>query len=140
MSVPLLTKDAINIGGHKLPLPVVGAVVGILGLVLVLRARSQGSSVASVGTAATAPDLTGAAAQDQQLQIANLSQQLASIQQQLQPVPTPASVTPPVIQVGGWTVSGHPPGTGIPGFVEGASLAPPPQLMLTGAGASLIQR
>lgn len=94
MSQPLLTKDAINIGGHKLPLPVVGAVVGILGLVLVLRARSQGAPVASVGAAptVTAPAIDTSAQNSQD--IANLSNQLASLQNSITATSsTPAATT-----------------------------------------------
>lgn len=89
MSDPLLTKDAINLGGHKLPLPVVGAVVGVLGLVLFLRARSRGASIASVGSAPAAaiPDLgsVGVLGNDSSAQLMNISQQLGSIQSQLTP-------------------------------------------------------
>ena len=96
MSQPLLSKDAVNVGGHKLPLPVVGAVVGVLGLVLILRARSKGSSVAAVGTApATLPDTSsvGVLGNGQEAQLANLSQQLAGIQQSMNATPA-ANATP----------------------------------------------
>ena len=85
MADPLLTKDAVNIAGHKLPLPLVGAAVGLLGVVLVLRARSSGSNVAAAGTPAAMPASVGVFGQGQEAQLANLAQQLGDIERQLNP-------------------------------------------------------
>lgn len=101
-SAPLLTKDAINIAGHKLPLPVVMAVIGVLGLLLVLRARSKGGNVASVGQAPATPPFTDPTAlanlgADNSAALANLSAQLTSLQQaqQQQALPPNSTTAPP---------------------------------------------
>lgn len=96
MSEPLLTKDAINLGGHKLPIPLVAAAAALLGVLVVLRHRQTGGSVATVG----APPVSSPASAafggfgfqaDPSAALANLSQQLTSLQQQ-QTTP-PASPT-----------------------------------------------
>lgn len=77
--------DSIKVGGHKIPIALIGGVAALAGVVLVLRARSQGSQVGAVGQApATAadtgfgalgfqPDVSGA--------LANISQQLTDLSQ-----------------------------------------------------------
>ena len=137
---PLLTKDAINIGGHKLPLPVVGAAVGVLGLVLILRARQQSSSVASVGAAPAIPDLSSSLAQDQSQQIADLSNQIASLQ-----APAAAStvaswwaqirgnVDPETGQAFGGSQPVNPPLFSAPGVAIGTTVPEGSQLQVIGA-------
>lgn len=98
MAAPLLTKDAINIAGHKLPLPVVMAVVGVLGLLLVLKARQKGGNVASVGQAPAPPftDPTALAnlGADNSAALANISAQLTALEQQ-QALPPNSTTAPP---------------------------------------------
>ena len=100
MAEPLLTKDAVNIGGHKLPLPVVGAVVGVLGLLFILRARSRGSNVASAGMqpSPASSDLSGGVlGLGQEAQLSNLSSQLTALQQSLNPAPVTAPGPPAAV-------------------------------------------
>lgn len=115
MAEPLLTKDAINVGGHKLPLPLVGALAALGGAILILRARSRGSSVAAAGTPALLPDQTsvGVLGQGQEAQLANIEQQLAGLGQQ--PQPLPATVLPSLFAVGEPPGYGNPAGSGLPG-------------------------
>lgn len=94
----VLPKGGLNIAGHKVPWEAIAAVAGVAGVILVLRARSQGQQVAAVGqapaTAASAgfgangfaPDMSGA--------LANISQQLTSLSQG---VNTPAAATPATV-------------------------------------------
>ena len=37
-------KDSIDIAGHKIPIALIGAIVAVIGVVLFMRARSQGST------------------------------------------------------------------------------------------------
>lgn len=77
-------KDSINIAGHKVPIALLAGGVALVGVIVVLRARSQAGQVASVGQApATAAD-TGfglGAPIDYGPAIANLSQQLTALAQ-----------------------------------------------------------
>lgn len=78
--------DSIKVGGHKIPIALLAGIVAVIGVILLMRARSQGATVGSVGQApATAagsgfgvqgftPDTSGA--------LANISQQLTSLSQQ----------------------------------------------------------
>jgi hypothetical protein len=130
----VLPKGGVQIAGHKVPWEAIAALAGVAGVILIIRARQQGSNVASVGrapaTAADAgfgslgfqPDASGA--------LANLSQQLTSLTQSLNgqaaPAPAPASTALPATQValppgtGAWV--GHWPAVGGQGhlmFMEG---------------------
>lgn len=78
--------DTLKVGGHKVPIALVGGVAAVITVVLVLRARSQGAQLASVGQApATAAGssfglpLPGT---DVGPALANLSQQLTNLEQQ----------------------------------------------------------
>ena len=94
MAEPLLSKDAINVGGHKLPLPLVGALVGALGLIVVLRARRSGGNIASAGQSYQ-PAAAGVSGQDSQAQLANIEQGLFNLGQQLSQQPAGSSAAPP---------------------------------------------
>lgn len=105
MAEPLLSKDSINIGGHKLPIALVGALAAVFGVLVVMRARQSGANVAGAGAQA-APGYgslgPSSFAPDNSAALANLSQQLTGIQQQLnqppaQPAAPPAPAPPPVI-------------------------------------------
>jgi hypothetical protein len=100
MAEPLLTKDAINIGGHKFPIALVGGLAAVATVILVLRARSQGAQVASVGAAPAATDLStlsaGVAGQTDAATLANLQAQLGNLQQSLAPPPGAIAATPTV--------------------------------------------
>jgi hypothetical protein len=103
-------KDSIDVAGHKIPIALIGAVVAVVGVVLFMRARSQGSS-AAVGAVPSANtgvnpvvDLAGQASTDA-AQLANLNQQLVGISQQIN---APASSAPaiPQINTANWTQKG----------------------------------
>ena len=117
MADPLLTKDAVNIAGHKLPLPLVGAAAGLLGVILILRARSSGSNVAAAGTPAAMPASVGVFGQGQEAQLANLSQQLGDIERLLHP---PVSAPPAPTPAPGVDPSGGKGPTGIRPIITGA--------------------
>jgi hypothetical protein len=97
-------KDSINIAGHKIPIALIGGVAALAGVILVLRARSQGSNVATVGqapyTAASTGFGTSSFGPDYSGALANISQELATLQQGVgtsgpaTPTPTPAPTTP----------------------------------------------
>lgn len=89
-------KDSIDLAGHKIPIALIGGVAALLTVVLVLRARSRGSNVASVGaqpgspyTAASTGFGTGAVSPDYGPALANLSQQLTNLGQQSLAAPSP---------------------------------------------------
>lgn len=83
----VLPKGGINIAGHKVPWEMVGALAAVAGVILVIRARQQGSNVASVGQAPVAASPYTAASSgfgtspDYSAALADISQQLANIQQ-----------------------------------------------------------
>lgn len=122
----LLPKGGLNIGGHKIPWEAVGAVAAVVGVILVIRARQQGTNVASVGNAPGSagfatnpygnsflPDNSGA--------LANITEELAALQQSINQqsinAPAQSSPTPP----SPWLKL--PQGVGIPGFIEGEKMA-----------------
>jgi hypothetical protein len=77
---PLLTKDSINIAGHKFPIALVGGVAAIAGVLLVLRSRKAGGSVASVGQPPTGSSPYGSSfGSDNSAALANIQQQLGSL-------------------------------------------------------------
>lgn len=76
--------DSIKVGSHKVPIALIGGAAALAGVILVLRARSKGSPVATVGAVGQAPataadtgfgnfgpDFTGA--------LANITQQLTNL-------------------------------------------------------------
>ena len=87
-SQPLLTKDSLNIGGHKFPIALIGGLAAVAGVLLVLRARSQGSRVASVGQQPMTADLSGFGTQgflpDQSAALANIQASLSNLSGDLQ--------------------------------------------------------
>jgi len=104
-----LPSGGIKIGGHTIPWPAIGALAGVAGVVLVLRARAGGSQVVAAGTTPALPDQAsvGVLGQGQEAQLANLAQQLFDVQQTLAsppaaaapapaPAPTPAPTPVPV--------------------------------------------
>lgn len=95
MAEPLLTKDSINLGGHKFPIALIGGIAAVVGVLLVLRARKSGQNVAvgaqpnmgvnpaiDYGLGSTSPDYSAA--------LANLSQQLTNLQNINGPTSAPA--------------------------------------------------
>lgn len=78
-----IPKGGLQIAGHRVPWEAIGAVAAVLGVILVLRARQQGQNVASVGQApATAADTGfGSLQPDFSGALANISQQLTTLQQ-----------------------------------------------------------
>ena len=139
MAEPLLTKDAINIGGHKFPIALVGALAAVLGVLVVIRARRSGSNVAGAGPQA-APGFGASPASfapDPSAALANLSQQITGIQQDLaaqrqaqqNPPPSPAPsglgmsgvlgiLNPPTAVKAGPTFGTY---AGDPGYFHGAN-------------------
>lgn len=88
----ILPKGGVNIAGHKIPWEAIAAIAGVAGVILVIRARQQGSNVASVGqqpasaaTSAIDPSLFGFGStgftSDPTAALADLSQQIAALQQ-----------------------------------------------------------
>jgi len=93
--------DSINIFGHKVPLQLIAAIIAVVGVLVVLRARKNGQTVAAVGTPPVSspglgidpgfgstsfqPDVSG--------QLSNITSQLTSLTQGLNP---PASTSPPL--------------------------------------------
>ncbi len=88
---PILTKDAVNVGGHKLPLPLVGGLAVVAVVVVVLRARSQAAAPAPAPATDYSGGVTG---QSDAAALANLQQQLANIGQQLEPPSSSSSSSP----------------------------------------------
>lgn len=113
--------DSLKIGGHKIPIGLLAAGVGLAGVVVVLRARQQGQQVASVGQAPiNAADLSSGLplpSTDPGAQLANISQQLTSLTQAVITAPAPAAppaptpAPPPATAPGGviWPVAGPAP-------------------------------
>lgn len=91
--------DSINVGGHKVPIALIGGIAALAGVFLVLRARSQRSQVATVG------QVPGSAAEsgfgmplpgtDVGPALANISQQLNQLSQQGLAGPVPAAPQAP---------------------------------------------
>lgn len=80
---PLLTKDSINLFGHKFPIALVGGVAALAGVFLILRARQSGGSVASIGNAPAGgaiPAFGSSFAPDPSAALANISSQLSNLQ------------------------------------------------------------
>lgn len=95
-------KDSIDIAGHKIPIALIGAVVAVVGVVLFMRARSQGSSAAvgavpaNTGVNPVIDQFSSQASADA-ASLANLNQQLVGISQQLNAgpaAPAPAGPAP----------------------------------------------
>lgn len=88
MALPSFLGDtAFNVGKMKVPYGAIAAVAGVAGVWLVLRARSSGGSVASLGSPASQAAQTGSGygnfAPDYSGSLANLSQQLSDLQGQI---------------------------------------------------------
>lgn len=99
----LLPKGGIEIAGHKVPWEAIGAIAALAGVFLVIRARQQGSNVASVGqppASAIDPSLLGfgSTSPDFSAALANLSQQVGSLQQT--GINTPSTPAAPTSWVG----------------------------------------
>jgi hypothetical protein len=93
---PLFTKDAINVGGHKIPLALVGAVAAVAGVIVVWRARSTHSNVASVGAAPNPGGYDPNAqpvnfAPDPSAALSNISTQLGALTSSLNSGPSAAA-------------------------------------------------
>lgn len=123
----LIPKGGLSIAGRKIPWEAIAALAGVAGVILVIRARHQGQNVASVGQAPAAtftaadtgfgangfsPDISGA--------LANITQQLAGLQQSGINSPTQSSPAPSAEMAvlrsfgalagtpfGGWDTSGQ---------------------------------
>lgn len=121
----------LKIAGHKIPWPAIGALAGVAGVILVLRARAGGTQIAAAGTAPALADQTsvGVLGQGQEAQLANLGQQLFDLQQSLTttvtPAPAPAAAPPPPPPT---PVVGPPivPGPQLWNFVHGVGGTPGP--------------
>jgi hypothetical protein len=96
MAEPLLTKDTINVAGHKFPIALVGGIAAAAMVVVVLRARQQGQNVASAGQAPRTAAETGFGlplpGADVGPALANLSQQLTDLRQSSISAPAPAQL------------------------------------------------
>jgi hypothetical protein len=121
----VVPKGGLSVAGHKIPWEAIAALAGVAGVILIIRARQQGSNVAAVGQApATAADTGFGAAgftPDNSAQLADLSAQITSLQQSLAGAPAPsgaAAATPEMAIIrafgslagtafGGWDTSGH---------------------------------
>jgi len=103
----LLPKGGIDIAGHKVPWEAIAALAGVAGVILVLRARSQGQNVASVGQAPASSPYTAAStafgasgfSPDYSGALANISAQLTSLSETginsaPAPAAAPAATTP----------------------------------------------
>ena len=101
-------KDSIDIAGHKIPIALIGGLAAVAGVLLLLRARSQGAGVtagsppAAVATGAATDPVTGLPLQlgafpsSDAASLANIEQQLTGIQQQInQPVSVPIATPTP---------------------------------------------
>jgi hypothetical protein len=123
--MPVLPKGGLQVAGHKIPWEAIAAIAGVAGVLLVLRARSQGQGV-SVGAAPAGfptaadsgfgsagsftPDISGA--------LANISQELAGLSTSGVNAPAPAPSSPGgifgFIRQGGGVPSFDPTHTGVP--------------------------
>src|SRR5260370_38264056 len=88
---PILPKGAVDLGGRKLPLPLVGGLAVVAVVVVVLRARSQAAAPAPAPATDYSGGVTG---QSDAAALANLQQQLANIGQQLEPPTTSGGSSP----------------------------------------------
>ena len=93
--------DSIDIGGHKIPIALIGGVAALAGVFLVIRARNQGQSVAAVGSAPATAAAGGfglpAPGADVGPALADISQQLTTLGQG---VNTPSSSTSTPVPAG----------------------------------------
>src|SRR2546423_7167728 len=84
--------DSIKLAGHKVPIGLIAAGVGLAGVVVVLRARQQGHQVGSVGQAPGSAAETGFGlplpGTDPGAQLANISAQLTSLSQSINGPPS----------------------------------------------------
>lgn len=96
--MPILPKGGINVAGHKIPWEAIAALAGVAGVILVIRARQSGQTVAAVGQAPSTAAATGfgtAAPVDDSAQLANITQQLTNLSQAIAgSPPTPAPAPP----------------------------------------------
>lgn len=135
MAEPLLTKDSINIGGHKFPIALIGGLAAVATVIIVLRARQQGQNVASVGQAPSAldPSLSGFSP-DLSTELADLSAQIAGLQNGINSGPAPTPTSSPLetamirafgafagTSFGGWDTSGQ---SGPPAYLNPAGTGP----------------
>ncbi len=120
MAAPILTKDGVNVAGHKLPLALVGGLVLVGAVVLVLRARSQAAAPASAPATDYSGGVTG---QSDAAALANLQLQLANLGQQLN-TPSGSSSSPGAFSIPA-TFGGNPP-TAPPWVVTPPLQARPP--------------
>lgn len=103
-------KDSINLFGHKIPIALIGGVAALGGVLLLLRARSQGQT-ASVGAApaqASSPYTAASSgfgssfSPDYSAALADISQQLTSLSQAgINGAPTPAASAPALVTLVG---------------------------------------
>jgi hypothetical protein len=102
---PILTKDGVNVAGHKVPLALVGG-LGLVGaVVLVLRARSQAAAPAPAPATDYSGGVTG---QSDAAALANLQLQLANIGQGINTPPSGSSSSPGGLSIPA-TFGGNPP-------------------------------
>jgi hypothetical protein len=85
-------KDSIDIAGHKVPIALLAGGVALIGVIVVLRARSQAQPVASIGQPSAPMTAADAGfgllpAPDNGAALANISQQLTSLQQGINTAP-----------------------------------------------------
>lgn len=101
---PLLGMGSINVGGHKVPYALIGAAAGVVGVVLVLRARKGGGNVVAAGQPSGAPAMDQASqfgnfGPDYSAALANQSQQLSDLSALIQGFgQTPGTGTTPAPQ------------------------------------------
>lgn len=137
MAGGLLAKsglDSIKIGGHKVPIALLAGGVALVGVIAILRARSQGAAVASVGQVPAAP-FTAAGSSfgfptgpDVGPALANISQQLTALGATGINGGTPAPAATPApsfgqvsSDIGGGFIFNQPGGGGLLGFFKPGS-------------------
>lgn len=141
--------DTLKIGGHKVPIALIGGAAAVVTVVLVLRARSQGAQVASVGQAPFTAAGTGfglpAPGADVGPALANLSQQLTALQQGTPLAAQAPRLTPNLGDVPIWLHSSPSAESGVAAVIRpGSTLTPAgpavqggsftsPQLGITGS-------
>lgn len=91
-------QDALIVGGHAIPVSLLGVGAAGIGALVVLRARSSGSNVVSTGTPVTSTGATGDSADLASVSdaVSELSSEISAIQSQLGGLQTvPTSPIPP---------------------------------------------
>jgi len=137
--------DSIDIAGHKVPVSILALVATVVGIIVVMRARASGSSVASVGSTSTgtAADTTpdyGSELTADEADIGTLQGDVNQLYSMLSSAQTPSTSTPAGTTAGSTPLGSSSPTQSNPSGPSVTTVATQPAQVVGANGQSIPQQ